>query len=117
MLRTALEGLAARTPLQTELRYHDGAAGAPSVEAALFYVCSEALANVAKHARASHVGIDVRRLDDGLQLIVTDNGRGGADPSGPGLTGLADRLAAHGGRLRVDSPPGAGTTLTATVRR
>jgi signal transduction histidine kinase len=50
-------------------------------------------------------------------LSVTDDGTGGADPAGSGLLGLADRVIAQGGRLRVDSPPGAGTTVTASVPR
>jgi len=59
--------------------------------------------------------IRVERLDGGMVATVADDGGGGADPSGSGLQGLADRLATHNGRLRVDSPPGAGTTVTATV--
>ncbi len=89
----------------------------PAVETALFYVCSEALANVAKHAAATHVHIALWEDERSIGLSVTDDGRGDADARGAGLRGLADRLAAHGGRLQVQSPPGAGTALTATVPR
>ena len=87
------------------------------VEAALFFVCSEALANVAKHASASHVSIDVRREADRVVVAVEDDGIGGAAPSpGSGLHGLADRVEALGGRLDVDSPRRGGTRVTAQVR-
>ncbi len=84
-------------------------------ETALFYVCSEALANATKHARASRISIDLRRDRGDLVIAISDDGVGGARLSGFGLRGLADRLAVHGGRLRVDSPPGAGTTLIARI--
>jgi signal transduction histidine kinase len=90
-------------------------AGGPAAEAALFYACSEALANAAKHSRSGAVDVDLRHVDDRLLLTVQDHGCGGADPSGSGLQGLADRLAAAGGRLTVDSPAGGGTTVTAEV--
>jgi len=112
-LRDALQLLAARGP--AEVAISDDAAGDTDAETALFYVCSEALANAAKHAGASRIKIDVRRYGDLLEATITDDGRGGADASGSGLTGLSDRLAVLGGRLRVESPPGAGTTVTATV--
>lgn len=114
-LRDALQILAARAPVEVAVDYGDDSAGAADAETALFYVCSEALANAAKHADAGRIKIDVRRSGDLLQATITDDGRGGADASGSGLTGLSDRLAVLGGRLRVESPPGAGTTVTATV--
>jgi signal transduction histidine kinase len=112
-LRDALQILAARSP--AEVAISDDAAGDTDAETALFYVCSEALANAAKHAGASRIKIDVRRYGTVLEATITDDGRGGADASGSGLTGLSDRLAVLDGRLRVESPPGAGTTVTATV--
>jgi signal transduction histidine kinase len=93
----------------------EDAAASQEAETALFYVCCEALANAVKHAGATRVAIAVERKEDGVVATVTDDGRGGADPSGSGLVGLADRLAARNGRLRVDSPPGAGTRVTATI--
>jgi signal transduction histidine kinase len=91
------------------------AASGPDTQAALFYVCSEALANAVKHADAKRIGITVRRVNDDLEAVISDDGRGGADPTGSGLQGLADRLATRNGRLWVKSPPGAGTTVTAVV--
>ncbi|MBP2350831.1 signal transduction histidine kinase [Kribbella aluminosa] len=86
------------------------------IEAAAYYVVSEALTNAAKHADASVALVDVRLEPDRLRLSVRDDGHGGADPSnGSGLVGLADRIAALDGTLVVESPSGKGTTLTATL--
>jgi signal transduction histidine kinase len=88
----------------------------PAHEAAAYFVCSEALANVAKHADAARVDIAVAATGDRLVVRVADSGVGGADAArGSGLRGLADRLEALGGTLRVDSPPGAGTQLEAAL--
>jgi signal transduction histidine kinase len=114
-LGRALHALAEASPVPVTVAVADDAAASEEAETALFYVCCEALANAAKHAGATRVAIAVERQDDGVVATVADDGRGGADPSGSGLQGLADRLAACRGRLRVDSPPGAGTTVTATV--
>ena len=85
----------------------------PPVAAAAYFVCAEALTNVAKYGGADHTDV-VLQLDDGiLELVVTDDGEGGADPSrGTGLRGLADRAEALGGTLVVRSPPGRGTRVT-----
>ena len=81
-------------------------------EAAVYFVCSEALANVAKHAGAADVSIVVEHVGQRLTVCVADDGPGGADPAkGSGLRGLADRVEALGGRLSVWSPIGAGTRL------
>jgi signal transduction histidine kinase len=114
-LARALQGLAEASPVPVTVAVADDAAGSQEAETALFYVCCEALANAVKHAAATRVVIAVERLDGGLVATIADDGRGGADPAGSGLQGLADRLAARNGRLRVDSPPEAGTTVTATV--
>jgi signal transduction histidine kinase len=90
-------------------------ASGQDTETALFYVCSEALANAVKHAAAKRIDITVLRVNGAIEAVISDDGRGGADPTGSGLQGLADRLAARSGRLRVESPPGAGTTVTAVV--
>lgn len=87
------------------------------VERALFYVCSEALANAHKHARASRVTVLLVAEETEVVLRVSDDGVGGADPAGPGLRGLADRLRPLGGDLRVLGTPGAGTTVLARVPR
>jgi signal transduction histidine kinase len=88
----------------------------PAQEAAAFFLCSEGLANVAKYARGSSAEIAVRATPFGLVVRVADDGVGGADPAlGSGLRGLADRVEALGGTLRVDSRAGAGTRLEAVL--
>jgi signal transduction histidine kinase len=82
------------------------------VEVAAYYAVSEALANAAKHARASAVHIELDAPDATLRLAIRDDGIGGADPAkGSGLTGLRDRIEAVGGTLGVTSPARGGTTL------
>jgi signal transduction histidine kinase len=88
----------------------------PSVEACAYFVCSEALANVAKHAAASRVRIAVREKNDRFEVEIEDDGVGGVDLArGTGLRGLADRVETLGGTLKVVSPPGGGTNLTAVI--
>jgi signal transduction histidine kinase len=80
-------------------------------------VCAEGLTNLAKYARATRAWVRVTADAGELAVEVGDDGVGGADPAaGSGLTGLADRLDVLGGRLAVDSPPGRGTRLTASIR-
>jgi signal transduction histidine kinase len=114
-LRAAIDALAARSSVPVEVSGR--LCADPAVEAALFYVCSEALANAGKHSGARSVTVRLYEDERSVQLSVADDGAGGADPTGSGLLGLADRMIAHGGRLRVESPPGAGTTVTASVPR
>jgi signal transduction histidine kinase len=114
-LLASLTALAEGSPVPVVLRLEPDARADRQGETALYYVCSEALANVAKHAGATRVTVTLRRATPGVELIVADDGRGGARPTGSGLAGLGDRVAARGGRLRVDSPPGAGTVITATL--
>ena len=86
------------------------------IEATAYFVVSEALANVAKHARTCTAQVSIRKLPGRLAVRVSDDGAGGARPErGSGLAGLADRVASAGGVLRVDSPPGAGTRLEADI--
>jgi signal transduction histidine kinase len=86
------------------------------VAAAVWFVCSEAVANSVKHGRASAVTIAVGCTDAVVTILVEDDGVGGADPSaGSGLRGLTDRLEAYGGQLIIDSVPGHGTVLRATL--
>ena len=88
------------------------------VEAALYFVCAEALANVTKYASASRVQLIVTVRDGSVAVDVRDDGVGGADPAaGRGLSGLADRIGALGGTFRVDSPAGGGTHLHAELPR
>jgi len=112
---TAIAQLARRSPVAVELRGCVGRLSEP-VEAALYFVCSEALANVAKHASASRVVIELREEAGYVRAVVEDDGAGGADlDAGSGLRGLADRIEALGGRLTLVSPPGAGTRLEAAL--
>jgi signal transduction histidine kinase len=79
-------------------------------------VACEALANVSKHARATRAAVSIRRTNGSLAVEVVDDGVGGARPAaGSGLSGLADRVEALGGRLRIDSPPGNGTTVSSEI--
>ncbi|TDC72182.1 sensor histidine kinase [Streptomyces hainanensis] len=85
---------------------------ATAVESTAYFVVAEALANVTKHSRADHAAVHARLHADILVLTVTDDGAGGADPAGgSGLVGLADRVAAADGRLRISSPAGGPTLL------
>jgi signal transduction histidine kinase len=86
-----------------------------AAEAAAYYVIAEALANAVKHASARLVTIRVAREDDYTLVEVADDGVGGADPTGSGLVGLADRVAALGGRFAVSSVAGSGTALRAEL--
>jgi len=85
------------------------------IEAAAYYVVSEAVANVVKHAGASSVHVGLEAMNGSFLIDVVDDGRGGADAAGSGLRGLADRIEALDGRLLVDSPPGAGTRVRAAI--
>ena len=76
---------------------------------------AEALSNAAKHAGASRVIVAARLERNELVVEIGDDGRGGADPEGGGLRGLADRVADVGGRLRIESPPGEGTRVRAVI--
>jgi signal transduction histidine kinase len=88
----------------------------PAVAVAAYYLCSEALANVDKHAMATTATIALSTSDDHLTVEVVDDGVGGADGSrGFGLRGLADRVETLGGSLTITSPPGAGTRLVARI--
>jgi signal transduction histidine kinase len=114
-LAAALESLAQRSPFPVELDVLDERLPA-QIEATAYFVACEGLANVTKHARASRASVSVTRQNALLAVEVADNGVGGAEPSeSSGLSGLADRVEALGGRLRVDSPCGAGTRVLAEI--
>jgi signal transduction histidine kinase len=85
------------------------------IEASAYFVVAEALTNVVKHARARHAELKAFVKDETLHVEVRDDGIGGADPAGHGLVGMADRVAALGGRLRIESPPEGGTVVSATL--
>ncbi|MFG3049466.1 sensor histidine kinase [Kitasatospora sp. NPDC048239] len=112
-LDAALSGIAARSPLPVRLDVHLVEPIAPTVEAVAYFTVSEALTNVAKHAGASRVVLSVRTAGGRLSLVISDDGRGGADPArGTGLTGLRKRAASVDGTLSVLSPLGGPTTIT-----
>jgi signal transduction histidine kinase len=111
-LRPALKALARRSVVPVELDVQVQTQLPEPVEVAAYYVVSEALANIAKHARASVAHVQVRARNGGLDLSVRDDGVGGAVPGrGSGLIGLTDRVQALGGSVSVASPAGQGTTL------
>jgi signal transduction histidine kinase len=115
-LEPALEALAERVPVPVETRVEVSERLPAPVEAAAYFVVAEALTNVAKYARASVARVDVRRAGPDLVVVVADDGVGGVDLArGSGLRGLQDRLAAVDGTLTVESRPGGGTRLQATV--
>jgi PAS domain S-box-containing protein len=114
-LGAALAAVANRLPVEVDL-------SAPTerlpenIEATAYYIVSEALTNVAKHAQATRAKVDMTLAEDVLKFEITDDGRGGADPSaGSGILGLRDRAEAVGGTLFVISPPGKGTVVTAQI--
>jgi signal transduction histidine kinase len=115
-LDAALSGLVARLPLPVRLQVGLGRRPSPTIESVAYFVVSEALANVTKHARAATVDVAVDRTGDVLRVTVTDDGIGGADPAGgTGLTGLAQRVSSVDGALTISSPGGGPTTLTAEL--
>jgi signal transduction histidine kinase len=114
-LVAALEALALRAPLPVQLEALPERPLPGPVEVAAYYVVAEALANVQKHAGARRVVVTATVRDRRLVLEVTDDGAGGADESGTGLSGLADRVEALGGSLELTSPPGGGTCVRATI--
>jgi signal transduction histidine kinase len=113
-LAAALAALAGDFPLHVDLTA-PVTRTTPSVAACAYFVCCEALANVAKHASASAVQILVTARAGTVIVEVADDGAGGADPHGGGIRGLADRVETLGGTLTVASAPGRGTRLTAVI--
>jgi signal transduction histidine kinase len=125
-LNAALSGLAARAPLPVRVQVDLPRPAGASVEAIAYFIVSESLANIAKHARATRADIAVTRLGNRLRITVTDDGVGGAaipppgdGPagawSGTGLRGLVQRATAVDGTLSIDSPPGGPTVITAEL--
>lgn len=115
-LEPALDELATRSPVAVEIDASVGQRPPPGVESAVYFVVSEALTNVAKHARADLATVRVVADNGHLTVEVADDGIGGADSSaGTGLRGLADRVGAFDGSLAVTSPPGGGTVIRAHI--
>ncbi|HKH16853.1 MAG TPA: histidine kinase [Solirubrobacteraceae bacterium] len=115
-LPAALDSLAGRSTVATTVSCEASGRLPERVELAAYFVVSEALANVAKYAQATHATVRVWRAGSLAGIEIADDGIGGADDSrGSGLRGLVDRVEALEGRLRVSSPAGAGTTVTAEL--
>ena len=115
-LEVALQSLATRSPVPVSLELDLDERLPVAIELAAYFVASEGLANVGKYAEASQATIRVSRADAVATIEIQDDGIGGADAGrGSGLRGLEDRVAAVGGRLRVVSPVGGGTVLTAEL--
>jgi signal transduction histidine kinase len=115
-LEVALEQLVARASVPIRLTVKVDERLPEALEVAAYYLVSESLANVGKYAQASSATVEIRRSDGELVVEVVDDGIGGADTDrGSGLRGLADRVEALGGRLRVWSPVGGGTRVKAEI--
>jgi signal transduction histidine kinase len=115
-LEIALESLVAHAPVPVRLRVELGSRLDEPLEVAAYYVVAESLANLGKHAQAASATVDIGRSPGEVVVEVADDGVGGADTErGTGLRGLADRVEALGGRLRVWSPAGGGTRVRAEL--
>jgi signal transduction histidine kinase len=115
-LAVALESIAARAPVPVRLAVEIEGRLPEQVEVAAYYVVSESLANIGKHAKATHATAKIARAKGQVVVEVVDDGVGGADTErGSGLRGLADRVEALGGRLRVWTPIGGGTRVRAEI--
>ena len=115
-LGPALQALVKRAPVPVEITELPEQRLASPVEAAAYYVVAEAITNVSKYARASHVTVSVRRSSECATVTVSDDGVGGADAAhGTGLRGLADRIEALDGHFYLDSPPERGTRISAEI--
>jgi signal transduction histidine kinase len=115
-LRLALRALARRSTIPVALDVTTERRLAEPIEAAAYFVASEALTNATKHAQASQIDVSLAPRDGVLLLSIRDDGVGGADfGQGSGLVGLRDRVEALGGTIRIESPPGAGTLLVVAL--
>jgi signal transduction histidine kinase len=114
-LEAAVQALAKRAAIPVEVDATVPERPLPVIETAAYFVVAEALTNVAKHARGARARVTVARHGERLVATVSDDGPGGADPAGGGLTGLRHRVEALDGTLAVTSPPGGGTTIRAEL--
>jgi signal transduction histidine kinase len=112
----AVDALAARSPIPVETTVQLDERLSGPIEAATYFLVAEALTNVAKYAQATHAVVFVTRERETVQVVVRDDGVGGASlDKGTGLRGLADRVGALDGTLTIDSPVGGGTQIVATI--
>jgi signal transduction histidine kinase len=115
-LDAALSALAARAPIPVSVEVSTQPRPSSTIEAITYFIVAEALTNVAKHARASHASVRVTRAADQLRVVISDDGRGGADPArGSGLAGLADRVAGVDGQFSLTSPAGGPSVLEVSL--
>ena len=115
-LQPALDSLCRRCPVPVTVDLAVDRELGGSVELATYYVVAEALGNTVKHGQASRIDVSVRADDDTVDVLIADNGVGGADPRrGSGLMGLKDRVEALGGTIRLVSPRGGGTSVHAAM--
>jgi signal transduction histidine kinase len=114
-LEAAVDALGKRSAIPVEVHADVPRRPLPVIETAAYFVVAEALTNVAKHARGAPARVTLSLDAERLVVVVADDGPGGADPAGGGLTGLRHRVEALDGRLTVASPPGGGTTVRAEL--
>ena len=110
-LDAAVSGLAAVSPIPVAVRVDVPQRPSLTIESIAYFVVAEALTNVAKHAHAHHASVDIAGGPGLLRIVVRDDGVGGANPTGGGLSGLADRVSGVDGHLLIDSPPGGPTVI------
>jgi signal transduction histidine kinase len=113
-LPAALDTLVARLAVPVQIDVPDRRFPG-EMEASSYFVVAEAITNVVKHSQAASAGVKVEVDGATLRIEISDDGVGGADPGGPGLVGINDRVTALGGQVAIDSPAGGGTRLTATL--
>jgi len=113
-LSEAVQNIAEKLPVSIRMHITDRRFSS-RIEYGLYLMISEALANIVKHANATRVTVDISVVEDMIQIEVTDDGIGGADPQAGGLTGLKQRAIELGGELTVYSPPGHGTAIRARI--
>jgi signal transduction histidine kinase len=114
-LEAAVTALTARSPVPVKVSVDVARRPQPAVETAAYFVVAEAVANAIKYAHPTRLDIRIRRLRDTLTVEVEDDGSGGADPAGEGLSGLTRRVQALDGRLNVTSPVGGPTMVRALL--
>jgi signal transduction histidine kinase len=115
-LDDALNALARRSAIRVDVEVGFGGRYDPTLEATVYYVAAESITNAVKHSEASTVAVRGGLRGDAIELEITDDGVGGADPGrGTGLIGLVDRVDTLGGTISIASAPGAGTTIRVTL--